>query len=100
MFKIIAILCNHNHKTMKHLFLILTIFTALFSCKSSQLESSGTPLRIKELNSGYSSGYTTPSNIEIRNLKELNSVWGQLFIKFDRKSPIPNIDFENKMLVD
>ena len=80
------------------LFLFLT--STLFSCKSSkENKSKATPIVFSEIQTGKNSSYTKYTTKEIVNIKELSAVWINLFTKYDRKPPVPTIDFDNKMLV-
>ena len=79
------------------LFFTLTIFS---SCKSSkELSSKDNRIEFTEIKSGLNCNYNSFTTIEIYDSKKLNTVWANLFAKYDRKPPIPTIDFEKNMLI-
>ena len=86
---------------VRNLLILSLCFTAfLFSCKSSkEIKSKATPIIFTEIKTGKNSNYTEYTTEEIHNTKDLSDVWVNLFAKYDRKPPIPIIDFENKMLI-
>ena len=88
---------------MKKLILISTlVLNAIlqFSCSSTKNVSSPTStINFTEIKSGENSDYTEFTTVEIRSFKELTAVWVRLFSKYDRKPPLPNIDYENNMLI-
>lgn len=86
---------------IKNSFILSLFFTAiLFSCKSSkEIKLKVSPIVFSEIQTGKNSNYSEFTTKEILNIKELSDVWVNLFAKYDRKPPIPLIDFENKMLI-
>jgi len=82
-------------------FLIIAMATTVFSsCKSNkETVVKGSSISFIEIKTGQNSGYSKFTTIEIHNVKELSEVWVNLFAKYDRKPPIPTIDFEKKMLI-
>ena len=85
---------------MRITFLILVLSTiTLLSCKSSEPQSKGTSISFTEIKSGNNSGSLVYKTLIINNREELIAAWSIFFVKYDRKPPIPNIDFENKTLI-
>jgi hypothetical protein len=86
---------------IKNSLILPLFFTAiLFSCKSSkEIKLKVTEINFTEIETGKNSNYTAFTTEEIHSIKELSAVWLNLFAKYDRKPPIPIIDFENKMLI-
>jgi hypothetical protein len=85
-----------------NIFLICLLFNlSIFSsCKNSkELNSKGKTINFTAIKSGENSNYTQFTTIEINNFKELSNVWGNFFAKYDRKPPIPSIDFEKNRLI-
>ncbi len=80
------------------IFLLGTI--VLSSCKSGkEATPTGTAIKFSEIKTGTNSSYSEFTTFEIHNFQELAEVWSNFFTKYDRKPPIPKIDFENKMLI-
>lgn len=85
---------------MKIKIILLTlILFALFSCKSGEIKSKGTPVAFNEIKTGENSAYSKFTTLEIHSFKELSASWTKLFAKYDRKPPIPTIDYEKNMLL-
>jgi hypothetical protein len=88
---------------MKKNIFILSILLplAIFSsCTSSQnLNEKGNAINFTAIKRGGNSNYTKFTTVEIHNFKELGEVWGNFYAKYDRKPPIPTIDFEKNMLI-
>lgn len=81
--------------------LILMLATACFpSCKSSEgTTPKGTPVGFTEIKTGNNSSYSQFETLTINKHEELISAWSNFFMKYDRKPPIPSIDFESKTLI-
>ncbi len=78
---------------------ILLLFFAFESCKSTKVVDNRTSVSFNEIGSGANSNYTEFTTIEIRTFEELSKVWVNFYAKYDRKPPIPNIDFDKSMLL-
>lgn len=86
-------------KTILILTLIITAFLQ-FSCQNSKnVNTTLTPVNYSEIKAGNNSDYNEFTSIKITSTKELTVVWNRFYSKYDRKPPVPNIDFETEMLI-
>lgn len=91
--------------------LAIGLIAFLFSCKVCEkkkteevkmktevLEKAST-IEFSEVKSGENSDYKTAQNIIFTTQQEMDLAWGKMFAAYDRKPPIPMVDFETKQLL-
>ena len=87
-----------KHTIIKCL-LSLLVTASLFSCKNSEPIAKEEPVPFTTIKSGNNSESEVYKTMVINNREELTEAWSLFFVKFNRKPPIPNIDFTSKTLV-
>jgi len=87
-----------KHTVIKYLWSLL-LTTMLFSCKNSEPIAKEERIPFTAIKSGNNSSSEVYKTMVINNQEELIEAWSLFFVKFNRKPPIPNIDFTSKTLV-
>lgn len=82
---------------MKSFFTIATFI--LFSCASSQQNTSKISIPFEILSKGSHGGYTISKEIVIKNEQELRRVYTQINMIRKPGIPIPTIDFKKEMVI-
>lgn len=92
--------------------LIFMFLIMLFSCKSTENTNKNAPtndikeiigkkisITSTELSTGTNSAFVTKTNQTILDKEEFKKVWDIAFANFMNKKSLPEIDFENKMVL-
>ena len=90
--------------------LIIAALTVLISCKNTEttatVDNSKIPnnndvvnIEFSVIKSGTNGGFTTKHNEVITSNEEFRKVWDRALLNMMDKDPLPEIDFENKMII-
>lgn len=93
-------------------YIIIATLTFLFSCKAAENTSTSEEstkdtinntnvvnVEFNVIKSGTNGGFTKKYNEVITSNEDFQKTWDRAFINMTEKSPLPEIDFENKMLI-
>ena len=91
---------------------VIVLVSLLFSCKASEKENlvgaqeikketlaKTSPIEFTEIKSGENAKYKKAKNKIITTQEEMDIAWVKMFEKYDRKPPIPMVDFEMNQLL-
>ena len=87
--------------------LVIAFIPLLFSCnvckkgKTAEVQNKEQTNTIEfiEVKAGEDSNYKKAENLTITTQQEMDLAWGKMFAAYDRKPPIPTVDFETKQLL-
>lgn len=92
-------------------FLAIALISLLFSCKvcekgkaaeaqnNEMMKEKTDVIVFSEIKSGENSNYKKAQNTIISTQQEMDLAWGEMFAAYDRKPPMPMMDFEKNQFL-